>query len=332
MRNLSLPYAFGIMILVALVMFPIQAVANPTVRSGKTYYSLKPTDSIKTLLEHPAFSGFGRHLLPRSSDASNSDLPLSRISSLLPYHSHVNISVVLAALNHMVDKAKEGETLFYHFYTESQRQQEPEKNDTGLFFFRGNPGAPFAVICPGGGFSYVGSVHEGFPYALELSKKGYNAFVLKYRVGQGGTAATTDLAAALSFIVKNADSLAVNPDGYSLWGSSAGARMAASLASYGTASFGGSQINAPSIVVMAYTGHTDFTPNDPPTFVTVSENDPIINVAAVERRIRTMRNAGIEVAYQKYENVGHGFGLGTGTEAEGWIDLAIQFWATHIGQ
>jgi hypothetical protein len=31
--------------------------------------------------------------------------------------------------------------------------------------------------------SCVGSVHEGFPYALEINKKGYNAFVLAYRSG-----------------------------------------------------------------------------------------------------------------------------------------------------
>ena len=68
-----------------------------------------------------------------------------------------------------------------------------------MFFFRGKPGAPFAVISPGGGFSYVGSIHEGFPLAVALSQKGYNAFVLQYRVG-GETIACEDLAAALSYI------------------------------------------------------------------------------------------------------------------------------------
>ena len=64
---------------------------------------------------------------------------------------------------------------------EKQKAEEPAKSHTGLFFFRGKPGAPFAVVSPGGGFSYVGSVHEGFPYAVAISKQGYNAFVLKYR-------------------------------------------------------------------------------------------------------------------------------------------------------
>jgi NADP-dependent 3-hydroxy acid dehydrogenase YdfG len=38
------------------------------------------------------------------------------------------------------------------------------------------------------------------------------------------------------------------------------------------------------------------------------------------------------VAYQRYPGVGHGFGLGTGTSAEGWIADAIRFWAKHIDQ
>ena len=67
-------------------------------------------------------------------------------------------------------------------------------------------------------------MHEGFPYAAEISKAGFNAFVLKYRAGQGGIVATQDLAAAIAFIFRNADALGVTTRGYSLWGSSAGAR------------------------------------------------------------------------------------------------------------
>jgi len=47
-----------------------------------------------------------------------------------------------------------------------------------LFFFRGNPGARFAVCNAGGAFAYVGAMHDSFPHAFELSKKGYNAFAL----------------------------------------------------------------------------------------------------------------------------------------------------------
>jgi hypothetical protein len=88
----------------------------------------------------------------------------------------------------MIDDADDGNTVFYRYYTDAQRREEPARSNTGLFFFRGRRGAPFAVISPGGGFSYVASVHEGFPHAAAISSKGLNAFVLRYRAGYGGRA------------------------------------------------------------------------------------------------------------------------------------------------
>ncbi len=282
--------------------------------------------SIRDLLSHSAFAGFGHLILPWDDRAYDTSMRLRNIGSLLPYHSHVNPGDVVTALNRMIDDASNGKTVFYDFYTGAQKQQQPSRENTGLFFFRGRPGAPFAVISPGGGFSYVGSVHEGFPYAAAISKNGYNAFVLRYRAGHGGAIATQDLAAAISYIFRNANMFGVSTDGYSLWGSSAGARMAAAIGSHGVARFGGDDLPKPSAVVMAYTGHSDHSSDEPPTFVVVGEHDGIAPPSAMERRIAALRQAGTEVEYHKYRNLGHGFGLGTGTSAEGWIDDAIRFW------
>jgi len=62
-----------------------------------------------------------------------------------------------------------------------------------------------------------------------LRRKGYNTFVLRYRTG-GGLRATEDLAAAISYVFKNADRLVVSVTDYSLWGGSAGARMVGNIA------------------------------------------------------------------------------------------------------
>jgi len=257
---------------------------------------------------------------------------LREIGSLLPYHTHVDPAVVVSSLNRMIDDAAAGRTVFHDFYTAAEKEAEPSRRNTGLFFFRGKPGAPFAVIAPGGGFAYVGSVHEGFPYAVEISKRGFNAFVLKYRAGQGGRIATEDLAAALTYIFRNAGGLGVTTAGYSLWGSSAGARMVASIGSHGTARFGGAILPRPSAVVLLYTGHSDLAPSEPPTFVAVGETDRIAPPAVMERRVAALRRAGTDVAYHRYPGVGHGFGLGVGTSAEGWIADAVRFWAKHINQ
>jgi acetyl esterase/lipase len=257
-------------------------------------------------------------------------MQLRDIGSLLPYHSNVDPDVVVSSLNRMIDDADVGKAIFYNFYTHEQKQANPTLAGTGLFFIRGDHGAPFAIISPGGGFSYVGSLHEGFPYAVEISKRGYNAFVLKYRVGSAGTNANEDLAAAIAYVLRNAELLGVKPANYSLWGSSAGARMAASIGSHGVAAFGGGDFPKPSTVVMAYTAHSDISSDEPPTFVVVGEQDGIAPPASMERRVAALRRAGAEVEYRKYPNLGHGFGAGTGTSADGWIAGATQFWDKFI--
>jgi acetyl esterase/lipase len=290
---------------------------------------LRAENTISDLLRHPTFAGFARLLLPWDDRPYDEQTKLSAIGALLPYHSHVDAASAVSALNRLIDDAGQGQTIFFNIYTEAEKRDEPAKAHTGLFFYRGQPGAPFAIIAPGGGFAYVGSVHEGFPYAGEISKAGFNAFVLKYRAGFSGAVATQDLAVAISFVFRNADALGVSTRGYSLWGSSAGARMAASIGSHGVARFGRAELPKPSAVVMAYTAHSDLSSDEPPAFVVVGERDGISPPSVMERRVSALRRLGTAVEYRKFPGVGHGFGLGVGTSAEGWIDDAIRFWRRH---
>ena len=288
---------------------------------------LSVDDRLQALLRHPAFAGHSRLLLPWDDRPYDETLPLKQIGSLLPYHSRVEPRVVVDALNRMIEDASRGQTVFHRFYTPAQRRAVPTKENTGLFFFRGNPGAPFALIAPGGGFAYVGTVHEGLPHAQAISRLGYNAFVLRYRPGLGEQAATEDLAAALSWLFRHAAELRIDTADYSVWGSSAGARMAANIGSQGSGGFGGDVLPKPSVVVMAYTGHTGFTANEPPTFVVVGAQDGIAPPAIMERRVAALRAQGTRVEYRRYEGLGHGFGLGSGTSAEGWVAEAVRFWS-----
>jgi acetyl esterase/lipase len=287
---------------------------------------LTPQHRIGDVLQHLAFRGYASLLLPWDDRSYDEKMPLAEMDALLPYHSHVQPRVVVDGLNRIVDDVSMGRHVFYSFYTQEQQRRDPTKRHAALFFFRGKAGAPFAVVAPGGGFAYVGSVHEGFPYAAAISDAGYNAFVLKYRAGVGGSAATEDLAAALSFIMRNADMLSVDRRSYSLWGSSAGARMAAAIGSHGVARFGGDEISKPAAVIMAYTGHSESAKGEPPTFVVVGENDAIAPPALMARRVGALRAAGTPTEFRRYPNVGHGFGLGVGTSAEGWLGDALRFW------
>lgn len=189
---------------------------NEGKKPNVTYAHLTTDDSVYGMANHPAFRGFGEYLLPWDDNTPYYDTSLKNVHLLLPYYNHVDPDIVVGAVNHMIDERNAGKTIFNNFYTAQQKQKDPAKEATGLFFFRGKPGAPFAVVCPGGGFAYVGSLHEGFPLAVELSKRGYNAFVLKYRVGSE-VRATEDLAAAISFIFVRAEMFAVSVENHSLW-------------------------------------------------------------------------------------------------------------------
>lgn len=287
---------------------------------------LRPESTLQDLLDHPALAGFARLLLPWDDRAYDRRLPLRDVATLLPYHSHVDPASVVGGLNALIDDVRRGRPVFHDIYTARDTAEEPTKGNTGLFFLRGRPGAPFAVIAPGGGFAYVASLHEGFPYAVAIRDRGYNAFVLKYRVGSGGGPATRDLAAAVSYIFRNAKSLGVSTEGYSLWGSSAGARMAAAIGSHGTARFGGDDLPKPSVVVMAYSGHSEVAAREPSTFVVVGEHDGIASPSVMERRAAAVRATGARVEVHRFPRLGHGFGPGVGTTAEGWLGRAIDFW------
>nr|WP_321269952.1 alpha/beta hydrolase [uncultured Tolumonas sp.] len=291
-----------------------------------TFNSIGLNDSTNDILNNPAFRGFSNLILPWDKSEKNKNIPIRNIQQLLPYHSQVSPENIVKSLNRMIDDVKQYKKIFYDIYSDTQKKYEPNKKNTGLFFFRGIAGAPFAIICPGGGFEYVGSIHEGFPYATEINRLGYNVFVLRYRVGSGGLNAVQDLAAAISFIFRNANSLGVSTQHYSVWGSSAGARMAATIGSYGTAHYGGDNLPKPSAIIMAYTGHSDYSSHEPSTFVVVGSRDRIAPPILMEQRVDALQKNGTTVEYHKYNGVGHGFGLGKGTPAEGWIFHAVNFW------
>jgi len=278
---------------------------------------LTTENTVGDVLRHPAFEGFSEYILPLEW-RYDENMQLSGIPRLLPYHNYVDAGRCVGYINQMIDSVAAGRKIYYDL----------GRIDAGLFFFRGKPGAPFAVICPGGGFSYVGSIHEGFPHAIALSQMGYNAFVIQYRTG-GAQTACEDLAAGIEYIFSHRDELQVDVEGYSVWGSSAGARMAAYIGSYGPAAFGTRTLPRPSAVIMAYTGHSEYTRQDPPTYSVVGANDGIANPETMRRRTEALQTAGIPAEFHIYPNLRHGFGLGIGTSAEGWIDGAVRFWAEN---
>lgn len=192
---------------------------------------------IQSVITDPVFGDYGRLLFPVDTGYYSGDT-LGNLH--LTWYTHIDPNETVEIISTLRNRVLAGETVFYDIYTDEEKAADPAKRDMGLFFFRGTPGAKFAVCNAGGGFAYVGAMQDSFPHALELSKQGYNAFALIYR--PGAQTACEDLSRAISFIFANAEMLQVDTRDYSLWGGSAGGRMAAWVASYGTAAFGGDEL------------------------------------------------------------------------------------------
>lgn len=291
--------------------------------TGTENYYNKST-RIKDVINDPAFGDYSRLIFPVNkgyySGSTLGDLQLTWYSDIKP-----DKTVEIA--NYFKSHAEAGDKIFYDIYSDEEKTTDPDKKNTGFFFFRGKPGAKTAIVNAGGGFVYVGAMQDSFPVSLELAKKGYNVAALIYR--PGAQTACEDLARTIAFLYDHADEMNIDMSDYSLWGGSAGARMAAWLGSLGTESFGEKKYPRPAAVIMQYTGLSEVYGNEPPTYNCVGTNDGIAPWQTMEARIKAIKKNGTDAEIEVFKGLSHGFGLGEGTVAEGWVDHAATFWEKH---
>ena len=282
--------------------------------------------TVGEVMNDKAFKGFGNLIFPVDKDI-DPNTSLRDVGSAYTWYNDINPNKTVEIVNYFKTMADEGNTIFYDIYTDEEKAEDPDKENTGLFFFKGNPGEKFAIFSSGGGMVYVGAMHDSFPHCLELSKKGYNAFAIIYRPGY--QTAPEDLARAVAFIHEHADELQVDVSDYSLWGGSAGARMAAWVGN-GTEKYGEKAYPRPAAVIMQYTALTEVTGEEPPTYNCVGTRDGIAPYQIMQERINRIKANGTDAQIEVFEGLPHGFGLGEGTVAEGWIDNAVKFWERNM--
>ena len=278
--------------------------------------------TVGEVINDKAFKNFGNLLFPVDLNI-DPNTTLEDVGSYYMWYNNINPDKTVEIINHLKEQSESENQIFYDIYTEEEIREDPEKENTGLFFFKGNPGGKVAIANAGGGFYYVGAIHDSFPHCLELSKKGYNAFALIYRPDAQKTC--EDLARAISFIYENQEELQVNMEDYSLWGGSAGGRMANWVGTYGTAYFGEKEYPKPSALIIQYTGLSEVTGEEPPTYSCVGTRDGIASYRTMQDRVDRIKANGTNAEIEIFESLSHGFGLGEGTIAEGWIDNAISF-------
>ena len=195
-----------------------------------TYKHLTTAASFNHIYNHPLWEGSGKNLYsPWANDAVRDLTGFMSIRALC-YWCGWDADAAVDGMNYLIDTANAGKLQIIDVYSDEEISAHPEYAKAQAVFYRGAADMPVAVVAAGGGYTQVCSMFEGFPYAEELNRAGYNVFVLKYRVGSDivigndvsnainptVSEASKDMQALLQYIDRNSETLGVSLLNYSL--------------------------------------------------------------------------------------------------------------------
>ncbi len=301
-----------------------------------SYTHIDGRNSFAHICDHPGLEGLGEDVLPWEGSLLYRVAKPLKLKLLIPFLGKHEATVV-DGINYTIDCYENGTAEFLSYYTADDIAAEESKADTGLVFYHTAEGAPSVIVCPGGSFEFIGVASSGYPYVETLQNAGYNVFILEYRVGlregeedrtPSVDRASEDMIAAVSYILDNAETLGISSEEYMVLGSSAGGQLTVRYCAEKVyAQYG---IPEPSGCIMLYPANCqkyDYEGCTTPMYITVCEDDPMIDVPGLDTAVEAMEVAGVPVSYNKFETGGHSFGMGVGTLAEGWLDRALLWMA-----
>lgn len=181
---------------------------------------------------------------------------------------------------------------------------------------------PGMLVLPGGGYRYC-SDREAEPIAMAFLAQGFNAFVLRYSVGEGADVAfprpLEDAQEALALIRERAAGWNTLPHKIAAIGFSAGGHLAAALATMGT--------ERPDALILGYpcilasigdvlsspvpSANEYVTAQTPPSFIFASRGDTSVPVEHSLAFASALDKAGVPFEMHIFGKGHHGFSLAT---------------------
>jgi acetyl esterase/lipase len=202
------------------------------------------------------------------------------------------------------------------------------------------------IVSPGGGNKYLAVDLEGYEIAQWLSKLGYTAFVLNYRVPNKQAGSLQDIERAISLVRSKAKDYNVSINKVGVMGFSAGGNLSArAMTNFNNRTYQAVDKNdslscRPDFALLIYPGSLSIgndhklipevpvTKNTPPTFIFVAADDqygPPLSLAYA------LRDNKIPYELHIYPKGGHGYGLRKGNPAaETWPALALKWLYDYI--
>lgn len=272
-----------------------------------------------------------------------------------------NIGSMIRGLEHL-DAIASKQNVMFDVYQPEECADDPEKRDVKVFFLPADQQPsekPFVLLIAGGAYTCVCSIVESFPTAALFNKMGYNCFVLNYRVFEDPLLPKPeeDVAAALRFILSHKEQFGLTNEEYIVNGYSAGASV---TVIWGTEANGWAKYGMPApkamfpvypiisseynyepmkdwfltmmfgkgydmTTVKSFDVPETFTAAYPPCYIIHAKDDPMVPVRNSIELKSLLDSKQIPAKLELIEKGGHGWGDGSGTEAEGWPERAAAF-------
>ena len=318
---------------------------------------------VKEVFNSPVFESVKDQIMTAADFLSeNGELTFEELERKYPTWYHDDM---IYGLNRLQDAITSGNEYVFSVYSEAEIKNNPRLSSVKLIYLptaKENSGS-YAILMAGGAYHCVCPMVEAFPVAARLNELGVSCFSLTYRVAPFDSDITgllpqpmDDLAAAWKFINRNAGKFNVKSDEYIAGGFSAGGHL---VSQWGTKHNGARKYGIPQakmlmllypLISMEYVteppdimckkiygeGYTlaDMRNYDathhlddefPKVFLTSCMDDGIITPNHLKAFIDKLQSSKTRCAVELKPTGGHGFGLGSKTDASGWVERAMEF-------
>lgn len=268
--------------------------------------------------------------------------PYSKEGKIIDTSNPWPMKEVIKDLNYLEGLEKKNQLFYKEF-----------NNMSSMLLYKNKARSKVAIVVAGGGYSSVCTLPESFPVAIKLHELGFTSITFNYSLGKEARNSIDELSSLVQYLEANQESLNIDMDKYIVIGFSAGGHLVASLGCV----YKDSNIAKPGLLGLCYPvismkdeyaekgtrrnllgenpskddiymysieEHVDSS--YPPSFIWACKDDNVVPSINSYLLAKGLSNLNIPNHLCFYKGNVHGYGLGSGSVVDGWLDKLSSFY------